>query len=59
MVGMCAKGHFLIPPILHVVVVVLYVCADAYMWSSEDNFWERLQGSKSGHQACKSSTCTH
>lgn len=58
-VGMCASEHFLLPPILHG-VVVLCMCADAHMWSSEDNFWKRvhhrLLASQSNHQACKAST---
>lgn len=55
-VRVCARGHFLIPPILHVVVLVLSVCANAHMWSSKENFGERIHykllGSKSGHQPC-------
>lgn len=31
-VGMCASEHFLIPPILHG-VVILYMCADAFKLS--------------------------
>lgn len=58
--GCVQGGHFLIPPVLHVVVLVLSVCANAHMWSSKENFGERIHykllGSKSGHQPCNAST---